>query len=239
MTKFWREGHVRIGPYGDEHWVEGHWVDRSDWDRAGHSSTWNSLCDLRADKGMTSAYVVPNARCPVCGESVFFYANEHGSRVYFDELGDPWPKHPCMDQPGRGDGGIEYDRTQPGIRSGWDVGQVDRFRRSVGLIHFARDHYGGYGTNYYYPWVVLQRFKIKEGVLIAAMNLSDRERVSFFLVKSAKASLKRTAIFFPKKGVASYFDPASMEVIRTRYKRISSKDFVAGLLDVGGMDEYR
>ncbi|MGI5524925.1 hypothetical protein ACQEUX_28875 [Micromonospora sp. CA-259024] len=28
---------------------------------------------------------------------VFFYSNEHGSRVFFDEVGPPWPKHPCTD----------------------------------------------------------------------------------------------------------------------------------------------
>jgi hypothetical protein len=41
---------------------------------------------------------IPNARCPVCGASVFFYQNAHGSRVFFDELGPPWPKHPCTDR---------------------------------------------------------------------------------------------------------------------------------------------
>jgi hypothetical protein len=40
---------------------------------------------------------IPNAKCPVCGESVFYYCNEHGSSVFFDELGPPWPKHPCTD----------------------------------------------------------------------------------------------------------------------------------------------
>ncbi len=40
---------------------------------------------------------IPNASCPVCGKSVFFYQNAHGSRVFFDELGPPWPKHPCTD----------------------------------------------------------------------------------------------------------------------------------------------
>jgi len=34
---------------------------------------------------------IPNARCPVCGASVFFYQNEYGSRVFFDELGFDWP----------------------------------------------------------------------------------------------------------------------------------------------------
>lgn len=237
MTKFWREGHYRIGPYGDEHWVDGHWVDRSDWDRAGHSGTWSSLSDLRADKGMTSAYVIPNARCPVCGQQVFFYGNQHGSRVYFDELGDPWPKHPCMDQSDH-DGDVDYDELEPVARAGRDVGRVELLRRSVGLIHFARRHYGGYGANYYFPWIVLQRFKVRNGVLLGAMNLSDRERVSFFSLKSAKGSLKRAAIVFPKKGTLSYFDPASMEVIKVKYKRISSKDFVAGLLDIEGLDEH-
>lgn len=40
---------------------------------------------------------IPNASCPVCGARVFFYQNDYGSRVFFDELGPPWPKHPCTD----------------------------------------------------------------------------------------------------------------------------------------------
>lgn len=43
------------------------------------------------------SYVVPNARCPVCGGDVFFYQSPSGGRVFFDELGPPWPKHPCTD----------------------------------------------------------------------------------------------------------------------------------------------
>lgn len=41
------------------------------------------------------SYVVPNASCPVCRAKVFFYQSPDGGRVYFDELGPPWPKHPC------------------------------------------------------------------------------------------------------------------------------------------------
>lgn len=47
----------------------------------------------------TANFVSPNATCPVCGAPVYYYQNEHGSRVYFDELGPPWSKHPCMDIP--------------------------------------------------------------------------------------------------------------------------------------------
>ncbi len=43
------------------------------------------------------SYVVPNATCPVCGETVFFYQSPSGGRVFFDDLGWPWPKHPCTD----------------------------------------------------------------------------------------------------------------------------------------------
>ena len=43
------------------------------------------------------SYTVPNATCPVCGETVFYYQSPNGGRVFFDDLGWPWPKHPCTD----------------------------------------------------------------------------------------------------------------------------------------------
>ena len=43
------------------------------------------------------SYVNPNARCPECGKAVFFYQSPDGGRVFFEELGPPWPKHPCTD----------------------------------------------------------------------------------------------------------------------------------------------
>ena len=55
--------------------------------------------DRRIRFGDLHSLTIPNARCPVCGVSVFYYQNAHGSRVFFDELGPPWPKHPCTDKP--------------------------------------------------------------------------------------------------------------------------------------------
>lgn len=43
------------------------------------------------------SYTTPNARCPECQAQVFFYLSPYGGRVYFDDLGPPWPKHPCTD----------------------------------------------------------------------------------------------------------------------------------------------
>ena len=34
--------------------------------------------------------------CGKCGQKVFYYRNEFGSRVLFDELGGDWPKHDCL-----------------------------------------------------------------------------------------------------------------------------------------------
>ncbi len=59
-----------------------------------------NLLKRESARSISGCYVNPNARCPVCNDAVFFYANEHGSRVFFDELGPPWTKHRCTDIPG-------------------------------------------------------------------------------------------------------------------------------------------
>ncbi|MBP2238680.1 hypothetical protein J2Z31_005221 [Sinorhizobium kostiense] len=45
----------------------------------------------------TVSYVNPNAECPVCHERVYYYQSPFGGRVFFDDLGWPWPKHSCTD----------------------------------------------------------------------------------------------------------------------------------------------
>ena len=34
-------------------------------------------------------------KCPSCKAPVFFFQCDCGSKVFFDELGDPWPQHDC------------------------------------------------------------------------------------------------------------------------------------------------
>ena len=34
-------------------------------------------------------------KCPSCSDRVFFFQCDCGSRVFFDELGEPWPLHDC------------------------------------------------------------------------------------------------------------------------------------------------
>src|SRR5437868_2599739 len=47
--------------------------------------------------GPFDSFIVPNAKCPECKKPVYFYQSEFGGRVFFDDLGPPWPKHPCTD----------------------------------------------------------------------------------------------------------------------------------------------
>jgi hypothetical protein len=63
------------------------------------------------------SYVNPNARCPVCGASVYFYQSPYGGRVFFDELGPPWPKHPCTDNPA-----VRHHFSSPESRARFLVG---------------------------------------------------------------------------------------------------------------------
>ena len=55
--------------------------------------TLSTTADLVSVEGLRHSYTLPTT-CPVCGEAVFFMSG-HGGRVFFDELGPPWPKHPC------------------------------------------------------------------------------------------------------------------------------------------------
>src|SRR5262249_30536310 len=52
---------------------------------------------VKDSRGTIESYVNPNAHCPVCGAAVYFYRSPYDGRVFFDELGWPWPKHPCTD----------------------------------------------------------------------------------------------------------------------------------------------
>lgn len=66
--------------------------------RSGSSNASSQWAKYRAFTSIAS-YTTPNASCPVCGAGVYFYQSPNGGRVFFDEPGPPWPKHPCTDNP--------------------------------------------------------------------------------------------------------------------------------------------
>lgn len=110
MSRFGRTGHWRTNANGTTFYVREHMVYRDHWDinalRLNHfgQKVYYASDFLRRNNvglGKQGCFVNPNARCPVCSKPVFFYSNQYGSRVYFDDLGPPWPKHPCTDNPVR------------------------------------------------------------------------------------------------------------------------------------------
>jgi hypothetical protein len=97
-----------------------------------------------------NSLTIPNARCPVCGASVFFYQNEYGSRVFFDELGFDWPKHPCTDNsrydsPAAGKvcvPAFSFQRAEKWRESGWLAFLIVRTPDEyVDLLGFDNDEY--------------------------------------------------------------------------------------------------
>jgi hypothetical protein len=51
--------------------------------------------------------------CPVCGAEIFFHTNGNGDVVFFDELGKPWPRHPCLTT----EDGIRAASRSPSIKA--------------------------------------------------------------------------------------------------------------------------
>ena len=107
MSTYRRRGHWRRGRDGRRHWVSTHAVTRA---RASSRPT-------AFPRGEFPRRVVtpilqperfpapvlwrrvptgPNANCPVCGARFWFFRNRRGGCAYFDSIGVPWPKHPCM-----------------------------------------------------------------------------------------------------------------------------------------------
>lgn len=85
------------------------------------------------------SYTIPNARCPVCGAAVFFYQSPNGGRVFFDELGPPWPKHPCTSM---GDTfGKHYVPTPVGDRTNKEVVRPIQWQQEGWQPFFLSDVY--------------------------------------------------------------------------------------------------
>jgi len=88
MSEFWREGHYRTRN-GVRYWVDGHMVVRDDW----CCNTTSNHSFFRWPWGGED--FSRTTTCPRCGAAVYFVRHNGGS-VWLDEMGYPWPKHPCF-----------------------------------------------------------------------------------------------------------------------------------------------
>lgn len=84
-----RRGHSRTSTKGTVFRVREHEF-RPGTSSAGYKLRWTG------DIAHINGAVTYLTTCPQCKEPVYFYRNEAGSRVFFNKLGKPWPKHGCI-----------------------------------------------------------------------------------------------------------------------------------------------
>jgi hypothetical protein len=241
MTIFWRDGFWRTSANGNVHWVTGHHVDRDNWDRYGGSSHstfgHHLLRGIRAHRGLTSRFVNPNAECPVCGAPVFFYQNEHGSRVFFDELAPPWPKHPCTDNSiysgrRRRRGAREIEPT---MRDSESHDRIVHWQRLAGLDP-AVDFNNAYSQSHWRPHRVAFRINVG-GNIVLILEMSRRNRPprrKFIETGRLPRSVALNAVVFVKRNRLAYFDRARMTPKEVEFTVIQDAGlFVDRLLNDG------
>lgn len=133
VTTYHRSGHYRTNRNGTRTWVSGHSVTRGTGGGASYrSSSTASWTISRRDVLPPQSLIVPNASCPVCGADVYFYSNRHGSRVFFDDLGPPWPKHPCVVP--SGEDVADVDGSRPARPDATASRNPDAWRRSGAYV---------------------------------------------------------------------------------------------------------
>jgi len=228
MTNFWRNGFWRTSVNGVLHWVEGHSVDRDNWERRSGGDTRAHFLGLldstRAGRSVTSTFVNPNADCPVCGAPVFFYQNAVGSRLCFDELGPPWPKHPCTDSALNGShaGTGQQTRVSPQLRETEDAESIVRCLVYAG-VNPLEVVYAGLGLEPWTPCSLQGTLRHGKRSIVVLRRLADDKSGPSHLylqVKHRLAGIRDGDLLFHYKGWLSYFDVDRTEPVELEAKRL-------------------
>ncbi|MEV4414490.1 DUF2510 domain-containing protein [Catellatospora sp. NPDC049609] len=224
MTTYRRRGHWRRSPGGGRHWVGAHDVTRAGstpWRRPSSARSYRAVAYVpvprapQPPRSFSARWLRPNARCPVCGALVFFYANEHGSRVFFDEVGPPWPKHPCTDTAAyRAQSAAGVPRSSPtryGFFEGRSAAQhatsLDG-RADGGLTLVGRS----YGATAWSPYLVLMVEAAQTGMRLTLRRLYTLEAATVWTTTSTVA-LAGGDVVFLRAGQMSCFDMGRHEAV--------------------------
>jgi hypothetical protein len=222
MSQFHRRAHWRKNSSGTICWVSSHSVHRDHWDsgwaKAHSASSVYRASDYRASdflrrsnvgQGAQSCFVNPNAKCPVCTVPVFYYQNSFGSRVYFDELGPPWTKHPCTDNL-RSSAAIAHPKWTPITkRTKGEVREIIEYANVVGLLQ--QKQFGERKPN---DWSLLlieeaNRSGERNEVRASVLDSFDEKVVRFFCY--SEAPLFEPGEFMSMRGnEISFFDQQTM-----------------------------
>jgi len=226
MTFFRRQGHYRTSKLGKRFWVDGHGVYRD----AGSSNSEEVLSygslekypEVNQGQRWMPCFITPNAKCPVCELPVYYYQNQHGSRVFFDAPGWPWPKHPCTDN------GREVVRLASGdpearSRATWEEIQY-------GLIVTRVDPAAAFLTEYNTtPWtpakIILRAKHCGRVFLILDRIDSVKTKKVFISCRSLASEYKKNSCVAIKGKMLSYFARSAMagkEIDIVRYRNATA-----------------
>lgn len=186
MSRSQRDSFERLFPVRDAtHLLQQHWV-----------------------RSRLACYVNPNARCPVCDQPVFFYANAAGSRVFFDDLGPPWPKHPCTDRR------VSMERRPIERRS---TGLMQELVKAANTIGMLAQPIGQQTGSTYRPIVVLGVVLSDTKAAITGEYIDTVNREAFKVsVKGTDISISPGDIIGLQDGIVSYVDPVTLVPMQFR-----------------------
>ena len=149
--------------------------------------------------GEISSYLNPNATCPACKKAVYFYQSPHGGRVYFDDVGWPWPKHECtyFSSGQRGNVVAENKRSECITDGSFFYDKMGRIRRLLLLAHVE-----GISENYVFhfqspvtgAYFLLQYSR--SGIDRAGLRVHDIREAPSFVVDDTEVSTKSMQIDF-------------------------------------------
>ena len=224
MGSYRRRGHYRRGRNGTRHWVSAHYVRRGRQKSTRKASisfsrrTLSSNAPSAPRRPISHSLLAPNSRCPVCGALTYFYANEHGSKVYFDELGPPWPKHPCLGAQNAIGGQRPSDaavRSSP-LPGTTQVRITSTYRTAMGPSSALQTSNVPGGTFYPRPpegpWTVLGRWAVDGGTILHMHPLHQRRSVWAWQTLYAVLLNPGDTVFL-RDGWISYFDLGRFEVV--------------------------
>jgi hypothetical protein len=232
MTIYWREGFWRTSAHGNVHWVEGHQVDRNEWGFTVPAQRNEvELRRARAHEGGTARVVQPNADCPVCGRPVFFYQNAFGSRVFFDELGPPWPKHPCTAQSIAKSGSeTVITLTSERLRTQEEFNLIRKWSGEDQDAGFERR----YGTLRWDVAVFVASY-VSHDVNIIVINTENGYRY-FTLGQPGSLSIIEGQLVTYFGNWLSYISPADLNVTEVKLRRVGAKRALHHILDIERLD---
>lgn len=244
MTTFRRRGFYRTSKNGVEHWVSGAEVTRYDWwHSAGNysGSAASRLSALGAREKLASTYVNPNAKCPVCGDPVFFYQNQFGSKVYFDDLGPPWPKHACTDN------SDYYKRSgraaqiiEPAIRDLDEISTIQSLHKQS-FTDLQSSFVAKYKSKPWAPYRVEWCERRGSEHLLVLHGLSEGSAPRLFLKASGfnRRAPVGSLVYYSRNRL-SYFAPRRAKAVEIAASRVhGARNFVETLLEFSGNNARR